>query len=316
VLTSILHLTNGSAIIPMMRAAGVEGRVVPWDDVLHEGPVPAGLNIAALRDVRTDFLASCGWDSRQNIARRLAERDAALEAPFDEIVLWFEHDLYDQLQVLQILDRLPMDGPPRITAVPDGDYLGQLTQAQFQGLFAARRDVTSAERSATRDAWNAFRAADPRGVAEVLPRVTVLPHLGPALLRHLQQFPSMDTGLSRTEQQTLEVMVTTGVTRVRDVYVKSHHQREDAIFMGDAAFLSHIGALMVPPRPLIRALSRARRLSLDDDIEPTDDGLLVVARQADRIALSGIDRWLGGVHLLGHGQMWRWDDRRRLLRFV
>src|SRR5688572_8515006 len=107
----------------MMRAAGVTGPIVPWDDVLHEGPVPAGLNTAALREVRANFLAACGWESRNKLARSLAERDAALDRGAEEIVLWFEHDLYDQLHVLQILDRLPIDGPPRVTAVPDDDYL-------------------------------------------------------------------------------------------------------------------------------------------------------------------------------------------------
>ena len=108
-----------------MREAGILGLIVPWDDVLHEGPVRAGLNVAAMRDARADFLAGCGWGSRDEIVRSLAARDAALEnlQRVDEIVLWFEHDLYDQLQILQILDRLPLDGGPTLTAVPNDDYL-------------------------------------------------------------------------------------------------------------------------------------------------------------------------------------------------
>jgi hypothetical protein len=333
----ILHLTNGSAIIPMMRAAGVTGPIVPWDDVLHEGPVPAGLNTAALRDVRASFLAGCGWDARERIVRLLAERDAALDRGAEEIVLWFEHDLFDQLHVLQILDRLPIDGPPRVTAVPDDDYLGQLQSDRFQGLFAARRDVTSAQRSAARDAWTAFRSIDPRGLIDVLPRVTVLPHLGPALTRHLQQFPSTDNGLSRTEQQALEVMAT-GVTTVSEIFVKSHIEREAAFFMGDSGFVLHLGALMRTTRPLIRVIARAEErlaivsdsqsvgarstpssnVSLDiaDDVEITDDGRRVLEGQIDRVTLCGIDRWLGGVHLTGHGPLWRWDGARNLVRLV
>ncbi len=75
----MLHLTNGTAIIPLMRQAGIEGPMVPWDDVLHEGPVPAGLNPAALRQQRAEFLASCGWGSAEAIGRELADRDAALD---------------------------------------------------------------------------------------------------------------------------------------------------------------------------------------------------------------------------------------------
>ena len=320
----MLHLTNGKSIIPLIREAGIGGAMVPWDDVLHEGPVPAGLGPVALRERRVDFLASCGWGARAAIMRDLAERDAAVEKasgmakagamPADEIVLWFEHDLYDQLQLLQILDTLPIDMRPRLTIVPADTYLGSLPASQYQGLFAARRPVTSSEWSAARDAWIAFRSPDPRGLVDVLPRVTVMPHMAPALMRHLQQFPSLDNGLSRTEQQTLEA-VNSGARTVRDVYLEANHARETAVFMGDAAFLFHITSLFRAPQPLLRrALSGP--LTFDEVIEITDDGRQVLDGQSDRVSLCGIDRWLGGVHVEGHGPVWRWDAQRATVRMA
>jgi hypothetical protein len=315
---SLLHITNGRAVIDNMRAAGIAGRIVPWDDVLHEGPVPAGLNVAALRDVRAQFIAA-GDGSYADVARDFAERDAALEdlRGVDEIVLWFEHDLYDQLQLIQILERLPLDRSPVVTAVPDDDYLSLQPPARFAGLFPARREVTSAQRLAARDAWQAFRAADPRAILDVLPRVTVLPHLGPALRRHLQQFPAIDTGLSRTEQQALDA-IARGVTRVKDVYVAANHEREEAVFMGDLAFLFHFDALRRGPRPLVTKAESGTGgpLTLDAHVSLTEDGRRVLARDAERVALCGIDRWLGGVHLTGHGPVWRWDHARFTVRLA
>jgi hypothetical protein len=230
--------------------------------------------------------------------------------------LWFEHDLYDQLQLLQILDRLSMDIPPRVTAVPDDRYLTSLPTSEFHALFGARRVVTSGERSAARDAWIAFRSDDPRGLVDVLPRVTVLPHMAPALKRHLEQFPSLENGLSRTEQQTFEVMAA-GDRVVRDIYLHANHDREEAVFMGDAAFLFHIGGLFKSPRPLLRSLSAGRgSLELDDEIELTDDGHRVLSGELDRITVHGIDRWLGGVHLRGPEPLWRWDRTRQVIRLA
>ena len=327
-MTTALHLTNGTAVIPAMRDAGVSGPIVPWDDVLHEGPVPSGLNPAALRERRAEFLASCGWGAFDEISRKFRQRDDALDEalgfpasapvrPVDEVVLWFEHDLYDQLQVLQVLERLPLDGTPRVTAVPDGEYLGHLPAARFQGLFAARRDVTSSERLTARDAWTAFRSSDPRAIVDVLPRVSDLPHLAPALRRHLEQFPSMTNGLSRTERQALEA-VASGITRLHDVYVSSHHNREGAVFMGDAAFLVHVAALLEPPRPLLRRNDdlRLSRLSLDDAVTLTEDGRVVLTGELDRVATCGISRWLGGVELAGNGPVWRWDATRQTMRLA
>jgi hypothetical protein len=43
-------------------------------------------------------------------------------------------------------------------------------------------------------------------------------------------------------------------------------------------------------------------------VQLTDAGARVLAGEGDQIALNGIDRWIGGVHLQGHHVPWRWDD--------
>jgi hypothetical protein len=322
----LLHLTNGRAIIPKLAEAAVAGKIVPWDDVLHEGPVPAGLSAAALRDVRVDFLAAFVGEpppTRDDIALAMIERDAAVDealrpgSDVEEIILWLEHDLYDQLHLIQILDRLSADGAPTVTAVSNDEYLEPHSIEQFTQLFRERKPFAPAQWSAARDAWTAFRAADPRELVHALPRLFSLPHLVEALGRHLQQFPSVENGLSRTEQQALEA-IAAGITRVSDIYVASHHQREEAIFMGDSAFLFHLGALLNTPCPLLeiesaRAPGR-RGVSPGDAIALTDAGRRVLAGRADRIDCCGIDRWLGGVHLTGQGPLWRWDQERQTIR--
>jgi hypothetical protein len=319
-----LHVTNGSAVIPGIREAGITGTIVPWDDVLHDGPVPEGLGTAALRERRAEYIAACAWGPLDAVRRTFSERDAILDQalrgaalaggrPVDEIVLWLEHDLYDQLQRLQILDRVPVDGAPVISAVRDDDYLGPLPSERLRVLFDSRRAVTSAERVAARDAWTAFRAPDPSRVLEVLPRVTVLSHLEAALRRHLEQFPSIDRGLSRTEAQALAV-VAAGVDRMGEVYVQSHHQSEAAVFMGDAGFLVHVGALLRGPMPLLVNERRSHDLVLGDRVALTDTGRQVLNGDRDRVRVAGIDRWLGGVQLRGTGPVWRWDAGRGSMR--
>jgi hypothetical protein len=323
----MLHLTNGSAIIGRIRDAGVQGAIVPWDDVLHEGPVPAGLGPAALRERRADFLASAGWVSRDVALRGLASRDEALDAAIarrEEIVLWFEHDLYDQLQLIQILDRVPVDGLPRVTLVQPATYIDHEPAARYPDLYATRRAVSSAERLAARDGWEAFRSPDPRAILNALPRVAALMHLGPALRRHLQQFPSVVNGLSRTEQQTVEALAS-GPVSLKEVSARTSLEREEAFFFGDSGFLFHISSLIRSSRPLISASARQNSNAsfgetasdmLDVTVELSEDGERVLKGEIDRVASCGIDRWLGGVYLAGTGPVWRWDNQNGQLRFV
>ena len=48
----------------------------------------------------------------------------------------------------------------------------------------------------------------------------------------------------------------------------------------------------------------------------TDTGRSVLAGQLDRVAMCGIDRWLGGVHLQSGGPLWRWDNTRQRITLV
>ncbi|MGH3042666.1 MAG: hypothetical protein ACRDNG_13190, partial [Gaiellaceae bacterium] len=54
----MLHLTNGRAVVGTLEASGLAGDRLAWDDVLHEGPVPAGLPDDELRAVRARFLSA------------------------------------------------------------------------------------------------------------------------------------------------------------------------------------------------------------------------------------------------------------------
>jgi hypothetical protein len=77
-----------------------------------------------------------------------------------------------------------------------------------------------------------------------------LPFLSSALCRHLQQFPSTRNGLSRSDQQALDV-IASGITTVGQVYRASHHDREEALFLGDDIFALCIEWLSGRREPLV-----------------------------------------------------------------
>src|SRR5262249_18106107 len=105
---SMLHVTNGSSAEGSLRESGLRGSFLSWADVLHEGPVPGDLTSEELRRTRAGFLAQYASRTAEEIETELAVRDQTLVdlRSHDEVVLWFEHDLFDQLQLLQILDRI------------------------------------------------------------------------------------------------------------------------------------------------------------------------------------------------------------------
>ena len=314
----MLHVTNGDAAAEQIRAAGIGGAILPWRDVLHDGPVPAGLPLERLSAVRAEFLASRGWAPLARARRDFAERDRALAAASaeDEVVLWFEPDLYDQLQLIQLLDWFSDHPHRRLTLVNPPEYLGTLAADHAVELLSDRERVTPEQLALGRAAWEAFRGPDPRRLEEIVYEDgdRGLPFLPDALFRLLQEYPSVDDGLSRSERQALRVFVR-DARRLSDAYRAAHHEQEDPVWMGDLSFLALVDALAAEPSPLLAYLDDdppppadgARAARLARWVEITDAGREVLLGGSDAVWIHGIDRWIGGVHLAGRAVPWRWD---------
>src|SRR5688500_10012688 len=100
-------LTCGDRAAAQLRAAGLASGVLVWRDILHEGPVPAGPDLDELSAIRADYLASAHGAAPAAVLADLLARNARLrDAAGAPMTLWFDHNLVNQLQLLQILDAL------------------------------------------------------------------------------------------------------------------------------------------------------------------------------------------------------------------
>jgi hypothetical protein len=312
-----LHISNGDATdVP---GTGLARRVVYWRDILHEGPVPA-VAPAQLHRIRTGYLAGHQGVGRAEVTRQFTERDQALEASRDgEYVLWFEADLYDQLQLTEILARLAGLGVPaeRITLICIGEHpgiarfggLGELTAKQLRDLprtNACTRLTPAALELATR-AWAAFRAPDPGGLAVIAAtRLADLRFLGEAFDRLSREYPATRDGLSLTDRRVLAA-VADGAPDAGTAFVRAQ-ARETRPYLGDTTCFARMDRMADGPHPLLRLDPPGRPVTRTTGVHLTGPGARVLAGQADQLALNGIDRWIGGVHLQGHQVPWRWDD--------
>src|SRR5919199_2861825 len=146
--TGPLHVTNGESLGSTLRATSLEGVVLSWEDVLHVGPL--AFDPEASRALRARFLAEQGWGTEEAIGTELARRDDLLERA-ERIVLWFEHDLVDQLQLLQVLSQL--DDEVEVELVQAEGYLGPLEAAALERLWPSRRPLGRDARKLARRTW-------------------------------------------------------------------------------------------------------------------------------------------------------------------
>jgi hypothetical protein len=312
-----LHVSNGDATdVP---GTGLARRVIYWRDVLHEGPVP-DVAPAELRQVRAGFLASHFNVDRDGTIRQFTERDHAVEANRDgQYVLWFEADLYDQLQITEVLARLAALRVPaeHVTLICIGEHpgiahfggLGELTTGQLRELphTNACARLTPAAFDLAVQAWAAFRAPAPERLQAIAAtRLGELRFLGEAFDRLSREYPATRDGLSLTERRVMAA-IADGASPAGPACVRAM-ARETRPYMGDSTYFHRMDQMARGPHPLLRLDPPGRPVERTTVVDLTDTGARVLAGQADQIALNGIDRWIGGVHLRGHHVPWRWDD--------
>ncbi|MGQ0560755.1 MAG: DUF1835 domain-containing protein [Gemmatimonadota bacterium] len=284
----LLHVLNGDSVRPALAASGVAGEVAVFADVLHEGPVPTDTDMRAWLETRARFHARQA--SYDDALDTLLRWQAAFDAHdrYARIVLWFEHDLFDQLLLIRHLaffDRVGRtDG---LELVCTDRYLGPLASEELAALYERRTSVGARARELGRRAWDAFTSADRNALPRLLESdLSALPYLEAALRRLLEEYPSEQDGLGRTDRQILSLLA----ERERGFHelFAANARLEEAIFMGDLVLHDHLARLASVRVPLVLT---------GEVIRITQAGRDVASGKRNALALNGSDRWIGGVDL-------------------
>ena len=320
-----LNITNGDGAAGVLKASSVAGDVLPWRDPMHHGPFPAGLSLDDLRPLRAQYLAGPEGDI-QAVERDFRLRDDHLKASanYDRVILWFEHDLLDQLQILQILDWFASADLQAthlqlicIDAFPGIDGfrgIGQLDKIQMASLLGKRTDVTKGMVQLAQAGWAAFRSASPLALMDFINSdLSLLPFLKAALQRHLEEFPGTKSGLNRTEQQIIS-LVSQGVDGPVDLFLQNMDY-ETALFVGDWSTYSVIdrlceaGILHTQNGSFFYPSFTAEQQNTfrDQRLNLTDFGQKMALGERDAFGALPRNMWIGGVHIHSEHSFWTWD---------
>jgi hypothetical protein len=287
--------------------------------------VDSSLSLNALSKQRARFISERGWGDFAHVSGDFAERDRVIQHLdyFDEVVLWFEDDLYDQLQLIQLLDFFSRGSPrkKKLTLIQVDGYIPPLSSAKLLELDAARARVTPEQYSLGQKAWKAFGSDDPSGILRLLGEsLSALPYLAFALWRHLEEFPSVANGLSRSEREALTAVEqghSTPVAAFMEVATK-----QESIFLGDIIFYSYLERLSGKKNPLLTWASGGAVVSptaensrefVKRELKVTPLGRDVLAGKKNWQEINTKSRWLGGVEIEPGAKGWRWDPDERVI---
>jgi hypothetical protein len=323
-----LHLRCGSDIQITLEQAGFVGDFLEHAVPYCLGPVTSGSDRheQMARFIIDTFPEVHGGLTCGSVLEGLKQGEQLLHRSAEEyerVVMWMEHDSWDQLVLARLLAHYAVAKRPRVlelvavSAFPGGDRfrgLGQLPAEALRLLWDTRTSVTPEQLSLGSAAWSALSREDPRELAALMRSGTpALPMMAPALQRHLQELPATANGLSLSEQLILETLSDGSLTQGK-LLGTILFVREPLPWNTDLGMLHIIDDMLSAAEPVLLRSPHPPEPGQDrfkQVLTLTELGLAVLRGERDWHTLMPPPRWVGGVHVLPGSPGWRWSEARR-----
>jgi len=301
----MIHVHNGDVVAEAAKRTGIEGEHLPFREALAVGPVPRGVDI----ETRARFLSGGYHENLLRLRNGLLDQERALDAAMDhdEVVLWFEHDLFCLANLLRLLERFATHR--RLTLIWSPEPLLNVEDLVLQ--FESRSAVTPIMIEHARKAWAAFTSPDPRELNPIIRNeAREFPFLREAMTLHAARFPSTLNGLGIVEQRLLEAI---GLASADFVAVFGRFDPEPPrLGFGDLEAMRVLRKMSSMGAPLVT-------MREEDGTPPkalfarTEVAEKILRGEADAVIVNDPDEWIGGVNITREN-VWRWDaDRREIV---
>jgi hypothetical protein len=321
-----LHIRCGHDIQQPLVEAGFVGDFLvdayPYGTMpLTTGPDRLELLARALITPSGKSFHGHGYEEELDNFRRLEQQLHASADDYERVVIWMEHDSYDQLVLARLLAHYATaKRPPTLELIAVDEFpgsqrfigIGQLPPEALRLLWPTRKPVTHAQLALGKEAWTALSSDDPMPLAALVRSGTpALPIMSPALHRHLRELPSVENGLRLSEQLILRILCERGPVR-RNPLFGLLLERDPLPYNGDLRFFDLIDYMLAGSTPLLTVVrTPVNENQFRIDVAITEVGRAVLRGERDWLSLRPPARWVGGVHIQPGVPGWRWDEAKR-----
>ncbi len=217
--SSILHITNGDTTTNRIQKLNFQGNIITWREMLCEGKTPVDVGSENFWKTRFYFLKSSYKVSKQRFIDYTVKEYRSLcnQKEQDEIVLWFEYDLFCQINMLAVISWLKRYRKGRqISLICCGEInnqeklfsLNELTNSELKELYNNRTQLTKDDIEYADYIWQLYCSDNPLQLesASKININTTFNYLEKALKSHLLRFPSVNNGLNHLENNILKTV--------------------------------------------------------------------------------------------------------------
>lgn len=217
---SILHITNGDITTNYLKKLKFSGEFITWREMLCEGKTTTDVGSENFWKNRYDFFKTSYKVSKQKFIDYTVKeyRDLCNKKNQKEIVLWFEHDLFCQINMIAVLSWLKSYRKGyNITLVCSGKVgntkrmysLPELDENQIHNHFKNRIELSQDDIEYADYIWQLYCSGSPLRLETIYKFNTPssFKYLVSSIEAHLKRFPSVENGLNYIENSILKTAI-------------------------------------------------------------------------------------------------------------
>lgn len=253
--SSILHITNGDSTTNYLQSLQFEGEFITWREMLCEGKTSIDVGSESFWKTRFDFFKSSYKVTKKTfIDLTLKEyRTLCQKKGQQEIVLWFEYDLFCQVNMIAIISWIKRYRKnEKVSLVCSGDVegskkrlgLSELNEEQIRNHFENRIELSQDDIEYADYIWQLYCSDSPLRLETVYKFNPMSPfsYLGDAIDVHLKRFPSIENGLNVVENYIVDIADTTKPTSKNEL-VGNLLRNQETLGFGDTQYFQKLDKL-------------------------------------------------------------------------
>ncbi|NND15798.1 MAG: DUF1835 domain-containing protein [Eudoraea sp.] len=214
---SQLHITNGDSFTERLKSLDISGDIVTWREMLCEGKTESNVGSESFWKTRFEFLSKNYKVTKTWFVEKTLKEYRSLcnHKQQDQIILWFEYDLFCQINMLAVLSWLKTyRRHAEISLVCSGDEdasdrlygLNELTDEQLFDLYKRRVRLSQNDIEYADYVWQLYCSDNPIRLENLTDFENYeFKYLSEAIQAHLQRFPTIKNGLNAIENNILSI---------------------------------------------------------------------------------------------------------------
>jgi len=213
----ILHITNGDSLTERLTSVHLEGEIVVWREMLCEGPTVSQVGNDRFIALRKKFLQDEYGISNALYEQEFMSQLKKLDAidSYDEIILWFEFDLFCHINMLAAISYLIQQKKQeplylvcsgRVPGEKELIGLSELSDKQLLSHYKNKIKLSEDDLDMAHFIWQLYCGNNPNKLKPEIRKSSNFKYLSSCIRAHIERYPNINTGLNALETNILRLI--------------------------------------------------------------------------------------------------------------